>query len=159
GNVQFTDPQGTIQANGFTGNLEDETGELNDGTVYLSANHLTISGQKIQKSFGQTYHIENGEFTTCQCGAGAPSWSIAGKSGVISLDGYGLVKQPRFKILETPILPLPYMRFPAKKTRQTGFLSPVYGYSKKRGFTYMQPLFVVLNKSADFTLAPSIQTS
>jgi lipopolysaccharide export system protein LptA len=159
GNVQFTDPQGTIQAADFAGNLEDETGELTNGTIYLSANHLTISGEKIQKSFGQTYHIENGEFTTCQCGAGAPSWSIAGKSVDITLDGYGLVEQPRLKILETPVLPLPYMSFPAKKTRQTGFLSPLYGYSRKRGFTYMQPLYVVLNKSADFTIAPDIATS
>ncbi len=159
GNVQFTDPQGTIQAADFAGNLEDETGELTNGTIYLSANHLTISGEKIQKSFGQTYHIENGEFTTCQCGAGAPSWSIAGKSVDITLNGYGLVEQPRLKILETPVLPLPYMSFPAKKTRQTGFLSPLYGYSRKRGFTYMQPLYVVLNKSADFTIAPDIATS
>ncbi|HSD11229.1 MAG TPA: LPS assembly protein LptD [Candidatus Binatia bacterium] len=159
GNIQFTDPQGTIQASGFAGNLEDETGELTNGTIYLSANHLTISGEKIEKSFGQTYHIENGEFTTCQCGAGAPSWSIAGKSLDVTLDGYGLVDQPRLKVLETPVLWLPYMSFPAKKTRQTGLLSPLYGYSKKRGFTYMQPIYVVLNKSADFTIAPDIATS
>ena len=159
GNVQFTDPQGTIQASGFAGNLEDETGELTDGTVYLSSNHLTISGEKIEKSFGQTYHIENGEFTTCQCGAGAPSWSIAGKSVDITLDGYGLVDRPRLKVLETPILYLPYFSFPAKKTRQTGLLSPLYGYSKKRGFTYLQPIYVALNKSVDFTVAPDIATS
>jgi len=159
GNVQFTDPQGTIQAGGFAGNLEDETGELTDGTVYLSSNHLTVSGEKIEKSFGQTYHIENGEFTTCQCGAGAPSWSIAGKSVDITLDGYGLVDRPKLKVLGTPILYLPYLSFPAKKTRQTGMLSPLYGYSKKRGFTYLQPIYVVLNKSADFTVAPEIATS
>ena len=159
GNVQFTDPQGTIQAGGFAGNLEDETGELTDGTVYLSSNHLTISGEKIEKSFGQTYHIENGEFTTCQCGAGAPSWSIAGKSVDITLDGYGLVDRPKLKVLDTPILYLPYLSFPAKKTRQTGLLSPLYGYSKKRGFTYLQPIYVVLNKSVDFTVAPDIATS
>jgi LPS-assembly protein len=159
GNVQFTDPQGTIQASSFSGNLEDETGELTDGTIYLSANHLTISGKKIEKSFGQTYHIENGEFTTCQCGAGAPSWSIAGKSIDITLDGYGLVDQPRLKVLETPVLFAPYMSFPAKKTRQSGLLSPLYGYSGKRGFTYMQPIYVALNKSMDFTIAPDIQTS
>jgi lipopolysaccharide assembly outer membrane protein LptD (OstA) len=159
GNVQFTDPQGTIQAEGFAGNLEDETGELTDGKIYLSANHLTISGDKIEKSYGQTYHIENGEFTTCLCGAGAPSWSIAGKSIDVTLDGYGLIDWPKLKVLETPVLYLPYMSFPAKKTRQSGLLSPIYGYSKKRGFTYMQPMYVVLNKSADFTIAPDIATS
>jgi len=159
GNVQFTDPQGTLQSESFTGNLEDETGTLSNGNIYLGANHLTISGEKIEKSFGQTYHIENGEFTTCQCGAGAPSWSIAGKSIDITLDGYGLVDNAKLKVLDTPILYLPYVAFPAKKTRQTGLLAPLFGYSKKRGFMYTQPFYGVINKSADFTISPDIETS
>jgi LPS-assembly protein len=159
GNVQFTDPQGSIQADSFSGNLEDETGELTNGTILLNANRLTISGSKLQKSFGQTYRIENGEFTTCQCGSGPPSWSISGKSLDITLDGYGLVDDAKFKVLDTPILYLPKLAFPAKKTRQTGFLAPLFGYSKKRGFVYTQPFYTVINKSADFTIAPDIETS
>jgi LPS-assembly protein len=159
GNVVFSDPQGSIDADSFIGNLEDETGELNNGTVLLNANKLTITGTKMQKSYGQTYHIENGEFTTCQCGAGAPSWSIAGKSIDVTLDGYGLIDDAKFKILDTPVLYLPKFSFSAKKTRQTGFLSPLFGYSKKRGFVYTQPFYTVINKSADFTIAPDIETS
>jgi LPS-assembly protein len=159
GNVQFTDPQGSIQADSFSGNLEDETGELTNGTILLNANKLTISGSKLQKSYGQTYHIENGEFTTCQCGSGAPSWSIAGKSLDITLDGYGIVDDAKFKVLDTPILYFPKLTFPAKKTRQTGLLAPLFGYSKKRGFVYTQPFYTVINKSADFTIAPDIETS
>jgi lipopolysaccharide assembly outer membrane protein LptD (OstA) len=159
GNVQFTDPQGTLQSDTFSGNLEDETGVLTNGNIYLGSNHLTITGSKLEKSFGQTYHIENGEFTTCQCGAGAPSWSIAGKSIDVTLDGYGIVDNAKLKVLDTPVLYLPWMAFPAKKTRQTGLLAPLFGYSKKRGFTYTQPLFVVINKGADFTIAPDIETS
>ena len=159
GSVQFTDPQGTIQSDSFAGNLEDETGVLTNGNVYLGSNHLTITGARLEKSYGQTYHIENGEFTTCQCGAGAPSWSIAGKSIDITLDGYGLVEGAKFKVLDTPILYLPYAAFPAKKTRQSGLLAPLFGYSKKRGFTYTQPLYLVINKSADFTISPDIETS
>ncbi len=113
----------------------------------------------MRKSYGQTYHIENGEFTTCQCGSGAPSWSIAGKSMNITLDGYGLVDDATIKILDDPVLWLPKLAFPAKKTRQTGLLSPIFGYSKKRGFVYTQPFYTVINKSADFTIAPDIETS
>jgi lipopolysaccharide assembly outer membrane protein LptD (OstA) len=159
GNVVFSDPQGSIDADSFIGNLEDETGELENGTVLLNANKLTITGTKMQKSYGQTYHIENGEFTTCQCGSGAPSWSIAGKSIDITLDGYGLIDDAKFKILDMPILYLPKFSFSAKKTRQTGFLAPLFGYSKKRGFVYTQPFYTVINKSADFTIAPDIETS
>lgn len=159
GNVQFTDPQGSVAADSFTGNLEDETGELTNGSIYLGANHLTISGEKLQKSFGQTYHIENGEFTTCRCGAGAPSWSIAGDEIDITLNGYGVVDNATFKVLEVPVLYLPKIAFPAKTTRQSGLLAPLFGYSKKRGFVYTQPFFIVVNKSADFTIAPDIETS
>ncbi|MET0154083.1 MAG: LPS assembly protein LptD, partial [Candidatus Binatia bacterium] len=149
----------SIQADSFSGNLEDETGEMTNGTVLLNANKLTISGSKLQKSYGQTYHIENGEFTTCQCGSGPPSWSISGKSLDITLDGYGLVDDAKFKVLDTPILYFPKLTFPAKKTRQTGLLAPLFGYSKKRGFVYTQPFYTVINKSADFTIAPDIETS
>jgi LPS-assembly protein len=158
GNVQFTDPQGSVQADSFTGNLEDETGELGNGNVFLNANHLTISGTKLEKSFGQTYHIENGEFTTCQCGVGAPSWSIAGKSIDVTLDGQGLIEGATFKVLDTPVFYLPYMEVPTKTTRQTGLLAPQFGYSNKWGFMYMQPFYKVVNKSVDFTIAPDIQT-
>ncbi len=159
GNVLITDPQGSIQADSLSGNLEDETGDLTNGTILLNANKLTITGSKLQKSYGQTYRIENGEFTTCQCGSGPPSWSIAGKSIDITLDGYGLVDDAKFKVLETPILYFPKLAFPAKKTRQTGLLSPLFGYSKKRGFVFTQPFYTVINKSADFTIAPDIETS
>jgi len=159
GNVMFTDPQGSIEADSFEGNFEDETGELTNGTILLNANKLTITGSKMVKSYGQTYRIENGEFTTCQCGSGAPSWSIAGKTMNITLDGYGLVDDATIKILDHPVLWLPKLAFPAKKTRQTGLLSPIFGYSKKRGFVYTQPFYTVINKSADFTIAPDIETS
>ncbi|MGH7896425.1 MAG: LPS-assembly protein LptD, partial [Candidatus Binatia bacterium] len=159
GNVQLTDPQGTIQADSFTGNLEDETGTLVNGNIFLTTNHLTISGAKLEKSFGQTYHIEDGSFTTCQCGVGAPSWSIAGDSIDVTLDGYGLVQGAKFKVLDTPILYLPVVPFPAKTTRQSGLLAPQFGYSKKRGVTFLQPFFLVINKSADATLSFDIETN
>jgi LPS-assembly protein len=158
GNVQFTDPQGSVQADSFTGNLEDETGELTNGTVFLNANHLTIRGTKLEKSFGQTYHIENGEFTTCQCGAGTPSWSIAGKSIDVTLDGYGMVEGAKFKVANVPVLYLPLAPVPTKKTRQSGLLAPQFGYSNKWGFMYLQPFYLAVNKSVDFTVAPDIQT-
>ena len=45
-NVMFTDPQGSIDAESFEGNFEDETGELTNGTILLNANKLTITFEK-----------------------------------------------------------------------------------------------------------------
>lgn len=158
GNVQLTDPQGTIRSESFVVNLEDETGELKQSDVYFAANHLSISGSRFRKSYGQTYHIENGVFTTCQCGVGAPSWSIAGRSVDVTLDGYGFVKGGTFRILDVPVFYLPVATFPAKVSRQSGLLAPLLGYSRKRGFTYTQPLYLVFNKSADATLSADVES-
>lgn len=159
GHVQLSDPQGTIRSDRFHVNLDDETGTLARGNVYLNASHMSISGSRFEKSYGQTYHIENGEFTTCECGVGAPSWSIAGKQIDIALDGYGLVRNGTFRVLDVPILYLPYMPFPAKTTRQSGLLAPIFGFSRKRGFEYLQPLYLVINKSSDATLSADVETS
>ncbi len=158
GNVQLTDPEGTIRSETFHVNLDDETGELTQSDVYFAANHSSISGSRFQKSYGQTYHIENGVFTTCQCGAGAPSWSISGREVDITLDGYGLVKGGTFRISDVPVFYLPLMSFPAKLSRQSGLLAPMLGYSKKRGITYTQPLYLVFNKSADATISADVES-
>jgi LPS-assembly protein len=158
GNVNLTDPQGSIQADSLKGNFEDETGELTNGSINLTTSQMTINGERLVKSFGQTYHIENGVFTTCRCGAGAPSWSIAGSDIDITLDGYGYVRNATFRILDVPVLYLPWAAFPAKTSRQTGLLAPQFGYSGKRGFEYLQPLYININKSADVTVAGDIET-
>ena len=158
GNVQLSDPQGTVRAERFHVNLEDETGTLTGGDVYLPATRLSVSGDRFEKSYGQTYHIENGRFTTCDCGVGPPTWSIAGDEVDITLDGYGLVSGATFEILDVPVFYLPKAAFPAKVSRQSGLLAPQLGYSQKRGFTFLQPLYVVLNKSADATISADVET-
>ncbi|MGH7823314.1 MAG: LPS-assembly protein LptD, partial [Candidatus Binatia bacterium] len=158
GNVQLSDPQGTIRAERFAVNLDDETGVLEEGQVYLNSTHMSITGEKFEKSYGQTYHIENGTFTTCQCGVGAPSWSIAGDEIDVALDGYGIVENATFRVMDVPILYLPIAAFPAKVSRQSGLLAPQFGFSKKRGLTFLQPLYVVVNKSADLTLSADVET-
>ena len=158
GNVRLTDPQGTIQTSRFHLELEDETGEMTESRLYLNANQLTVTGRKFEKSYGQTYRIEDGSFTTCQCGVGSPSWSIAGDEVDITLDGYGIVRGAKFNVMDVPVLYMPIAAFPAKRTRQTGLLAPQFGFSKKRGFQYLQPLYVVLNKSADATVSVDVET-
>jgi LPS-assembly protein len=158
GNVRLTDPQGTLQTSRFHLELEDETGSMTDSRLFLNQNQLTVTGRRFEKSYGQTYHVEDGSFTTCQCGVGAPSWSIAGDEIDITLDGYGIVRGATFNVLDVPVLYFPVAAFPAKTSRQSGLLAPQFGFSKRRGFTYLQPLYLVLNKSADATVSLDVET-
>ena len=49
--------------------------------------------------------------------------------------------------------------FPADTDRQSGFLSPLVGQSRLRGFQYFQPYYIDINRSMDATVALDVETS
>ena len=129
GQVVLEDPQGRLRAENATFFLEDETGCLEEGEVYMPQTRFQITGKRIEKGIGQSYHIWDGTLTTCQCEDGAPDWSITGEEIDLSLGGFGTLHDGTFKIKDTPVLYLPYGIFPVQRERQSGFLFPRFGYS------------------------------
>jgi LPS-assembly protein len=158
GSVVVEDPQGRIRADSASFLLEDETGFLEDGEVYLPQSRFQITGARLEKGIGQSYRIWDGAFTTCQCEDGAPDWSIEGDEIDLELEGWGKLRGGRFKIKDQPILYLPYGTFPILRNRQTGFLFPSVGYATRRGFQYVQPFFWAIDKSSDLLLKLDVET-
>ncbi|MGD9762944.1 MAG: LPS-assembly protein LptD [Candidatus Binatia bacterium] len=159
GDAVLTSPDADIQAGAMFLDLDDETGELHEAQIESQRLRYSISGDRIQKGSGQRYHIENGRFTTCDCAEGAPDWSIAAKQLDIELDGYGSLEGGTFNILDVPVLWLPRAAFPAFRERQTGLLIPRVGFSNRRGFQILQPVYWAINKSQDATLSFDLETS
>jgi LPS-assembly protein len=158
GHVDLKDPEALITASQGELNIDDETGRLIDGDVRLSGNAYHLIGKEITKLPGQHYLIRDGLFTTCGCETGAPSWSVSAASMDVHLGGTGSATSPRFNILGYPVLPLPYLIFPADSDRSSGLLAPRIGESGLRGFQYFQPLYLVINKSSDASLALDVET-
>ena len=160
GNVVVRDPQGTIEAEAIQFEMEDETGQIINGTVRLPGRQYTITGTRLQKSLGQTYHIDDGTLTTCQCDDPQQAdWTIAARSLDLTRRGRGVVRGGSLRVRKVPILYLPYAIFPVQTERQSGLLFPNYGFSSKRGFQFQQPLYWALNKSHDVTLTADIETA
>ncbi|MBI1816521.1 MAG: LPS-assembly protein LptD [Deltaproteobacteria bacterium] len=159
GAVTVSDPQGTLFADAIALNLDEETGLLDKGTVSSERLHYSLSGDRIEKGVGQSYHIENGKFTACRCDDGPPSWSIAGKEVDVSLRGYGTVRAGTFNILDVPVFYLPRAAFPVNRERQSGFLLPRFSASNRRGFQIFAPFYWAINRSQDLTLAMDLETS
>src|SRR5688572_14398510 len=67
GSVVVVDPQGTLAAHALTLNLVEETGAMDEGSVFLDANRYQLTGDRFEKGVGQTYSVTNGSFTTCLC--------------------------------------------------------------------------------------------
>jgi LPS-assembly protein len=159
GNVRVTGPEGTIVADEMKLNLDDETGFLEHAEITSPRYRYSLWGDRIEKGLGQTYHIENGRFTTCHCTNGSPSWSLSGEDVRVTLGGYGTLRDGTFNVLDRPILYLPRAFFPVQRDRQSGFLSPRFGISNVRGFQTLLPFYWAIDKSQDATLAFDLETS
>lgn len=160
GHVIVTDPQGRIEADSLQFELEDETGTIHEGTVYLPRHQYVLTGKLLQKSYGQTYHIENGAFTTCRCeNFQQADWSVRGETIDVDLRGKGEVRGGTFRVRGVPLIYLPYGVVPVRRDRQSGLLFPDFGFSNKRGFVWHQPFYWDINRSYDFTLTTDLETA
>ena len=131
-------------------NLDQETGVVHDGTVFLKENHFYIHGDRIEKTGKDTYRAEKGSITSCD--GDRPDWVITGRTLKVTIDGYGTATHAVFRARDVPVLYTPYILFPAKTRRQTGLLFPEAGISSRWGFNWDQPLFWAINDSTDATL-------
>jgi len=159
GDAMVTSPLGILQADRLEIDLDDETGVLEHGEVDSARFGFSLAGERIEKGVGQSYHIENGRFTTCRCGEGAPPWSIAGRTLDVTLDGYGQVEGATFNVLDFPILYLPKASIPVHRDRKSGLLIPRVGFSNRRGAQLVQPYYWAIDKSQDLTVSLDIETS
>lgn len=159
GDAMVTSPYGVLRADRLQINLDDETGVLEGGDVDSARFGFSLAGERIEKGVGQSYHIENGRFTTCRCGEKSPSWSIAGDTLDVTLDGYGKLKGGTFNVLGVPVLYLPRASIPVHRERKSGLLIPRVGFSNRRGAQIVQPLYWAIDKSQDATVSLDVETA
>jgi len=159
GKVTLDDPEWKVKsADAIQMNLEKEIGEIHNGDLFLEDGHVSLTGRRFEKFGGQTYHVDDGFFTTCLCESGAPSWKFYSGQMDLALDGVGTIRDGYFYILDVPVFYLPYGYFPLRSERQTGLLFPEFGQSNTEGFRFMQPFFWAISKSTDATAKFDIET-
>ena len=159
GRITIDDPEWKIKsADSLKFNMGQETGEIANGDLFLEQGHISITGRRFEKFGGQSYHVDDGVFTTCLCESGAPSWKFSAEQIDLALDGVGTVKNGYFYVLDVPVFYIPYGYFPLNTERQTGFLFPKFGHSSEDGFRFAQPFFWAISKNSDATVEFDIET-
>ena len=149
GNVVLTVGQDILSGSQLDINLENQVGSIENAYLFLKENNFHITGEKIEKTGEKTYRIDSATLTTCD--GPAPSWKISGKDVKIKEDGSGSAKHAVLRARKVPVLYTPYFYYPARKDRQTGFLMPEFGETKRNGYFYSQPFFWAISESADAT--------
>ncbi|HZC45835.1 MAG TPA: LPS assembly protein LptD [Candidatus Acidoferrum sp.] len=159
GNVHLIDPEVEMWATEGTIDITNETMVLYNAKVLAKKNIYHLEGKQITKLEGQNYEITQGFFTTCGCEKGTPSWSINAQQMTVNVGHTGTARNATFNVLGQPVIPTPYLVFPADTNRHSGLLSGRYGQSGLRGFQLLQPYYIAINKSSDATVALDVETS
>jgi LPS-assembly protein len=149
GKVRLISGKDVLNASRLQLNLETETGELTEGSIFLHQNHLYLSGDHIRKTGPQSFSAD--KITLTSCDGPHPDWRITGNKVKVTLEGYGFAWHAALWAGKVPVLYTPYLIFPAKRKRQSGFLMPEWGYSDRKGGEYLQPFFWAVSDSSDAT--------
>jgi LPS-assembly protein len=139
----------TLTGESGTFDLNTQTGSIVNGTLFLRENHYYISGARMEKLGDDTYLVKECRLTTCD--GSRPAWTITGSEVKVTLESYGTIKDAAFRIREIPVFYSPYVIFPGKQSRQTGFLPPRVGYSSRNGLDTEIPFFWAISDQVDAT--------
>jgi LPS-assembly protein len=149
GNVTLKSNNDILEGDRVDFDIETKTGVAYQGKVFIAQNHFYLSGDKIEKRGESTYHVEGAVATTCD--GDAPDWQLTGNELDVTMEGHGTLTHMKFLTNGMPILYMPYLIFPAKTKRQSGFLFPYLAYSNKLGWDMELPFFWAISDSMDAT--------
>ena len=150
GRVRVQTPSDLLEGDKVDFDLTTNTGVVSSGKMFIARNHFYLKGDKIEKRGEATYRIQGACLTTCD--GETPDWRLTAREMDVTVDGYGKLRDGKFFAKDVPLLYLPYFIFPAKTTRQTGFLFPRLAYSRdKLGWDTEIPFYVAISNSADAT--------
>ena len=155
GNLLIDVGADTLTAETGEVDLNRETGTFTDASIIRQYKDMHFEGKVIKKTGEVTYRVEDGWIITCKLKEGqTPPWSFAAKEADITDGGYAVLKHASFRIKDVPVMYLPWMVLPVKRSRQTGFLFPTFSSSERDGFGINMPFYLSLSPSSDLTVYP-----
>lgn len=136
----FTDKQGSFTAD--TMSYDFKTGRGETSNVSSTSNQIMFGGEHVTRLENGELNITDGSFTTCD-DENPHYWISSSNMTIIPDDriiARPLVMYVRPEIFSHrlpafPILALPYMVFPIKEGRSSGFLIPSIGNESDRGYS------------------------
>jgi len=156
GNVVLVQGEDFLSSERMKINLDTSLGIILRGTLFLKKEHYYLRGEEIERVGEDTYRIRGGSFTTCD--GDPPAWRFTGEEAFVTLEEYASVRGATFQVKRIPLLYSPYLIFPVKTRRQSGFLIPRVGYSNASGFELGNAYFWAISKNMDATFYLDLAT-
>ncbi len=155
GNVKLRSNTEKADAREATIFLSDQTAQFIDSKIHFIDTNITLESKEARRDGEMVYFFRDGVFTSCDYDEErSPAWSLALKEADIDVDGFIFMKHSVLRIKRLPVLYLPFMAYPGRMERQTGFLDPEISGSDRGGSGLITPFFWNLSPSSDITLYP-----
>jgi LPS-assembly protein len=157
GNVVMLSPKYRLSGEKMFVNLRTRVAKAYKATLFLPEKHFYLHGDQIEKTSRNTFRVMGGSFTSCD--GPRPVWKFTSRTMKVTVDGYGWATHSAFFLGRLPVFYTPLLVFPAKTTRQSGFLMPSIGSSTTDGTIISIPFFINLSNSQDLTIFPTWMTN
>ncbi|MDH5297544.1 MAG: LPS assembly protein LptD [Desulfobulbaceae bacterium] len=157
GNLSLHSASEDVTAEAARLDLNEQTGTLAQGTLTFDHGDYTlrIAGQELRKTGVATYEIKESRVTTCPAQPGkVEPWAVQSGEVRVKKEGMAVLKPAMLMIRNTPVLYTPYLTFPAKTQRESGFLTPELSSGKRDGFGLVAPYFINIFPNVDATIYP-----
>ena len=160
GNVTFSDSESRLEAEEAHYNVRTGKGWFNNAHGQLKAkirprprmlsseNPFYVRAKRVERRDADTYVVEHGRVTSCECEA--KGWSISTRRAKVEVGDKVVTHDSIFRLLQVPVFYSPVsVNSIARRPRQTGFLLPYVGNSSQKGFIVGDGFFWAINPSAD----------
>ncbi len=134
-------------------NVDKYSGEVEKPNFWLGATGGFAVADKADIFSKSQMRLHTVTYSGCACET--PSWYIKANTVDIDFDeNEGVARNGVLYFKDVPILASPYMTFPVKKERKSGFLIPTYGTTSKGGFDFSLPYYLNIAPNYDATIQP-----
>jgi len=160
GNVKVIQGTDVLQSDFLEFDVDTLLGVVFHGRLDSAKSNYQMEGEEVRKTGDQTYSFDKGRFSTCRCpdpNARRP-WTLTAEKADLQVDGYARARNATFEVLGVPILWWPYVFYPLKRERETGFLFPSVGNSNKTGTYVDLPFFWAARDNVNVMLHPEYET-
>lgn len=151
GNVVLSFPGAVLSGSHLVYDLDTGKGYIEDVFALLERDGAMLRADRIELIDEDTILVEDGVFTACT--QPVPYWSFRIARGRFDLGEYAYLRGVAFKVKKIPLFYSPYLVWPIKDARTSGFLFPEFSSSDKLGQTLSVPYYWVLGDNADLTLS------
>jgi LPS-assembly protein len=163
GHVTFDDPSAHLEAEEAQYNVQTSKGLFLKGHGYLrpvvrprarmltTENPFYIRAQRVVRLNEDTYQIDHGRVSTCECEN--TGWSISTRRASVDVGNKVVSHGDLFRFLRVPIFYSPFLiNSIGEHPRRAGILLPQIGNSGQKGFTIGDGVFLPINRSSDLLL-------